>query len=366
MSKPTIAIVAGGTGGHFFPAKSLAIQLRERGYSILFMTDKRIEDPDLAKWKDVQQFVIFGAGIAKKSIFTKAKNSIELLKGITQSYKILQEHPVSVIIGFGGYPSIPPLLAARLLNKKKRPVILLHEGNAIIGKANAVLAHIATAIATSFPHVQGIPKKITVKATGLPVRPDITALFPSSYTEPKKEISLLIWGGSLGAKIFGEIVPHALANLPLELRKKLNVTQQVRQEDIKHVTRLYKKAEIQAMLAPFLTNISSLLKQAHLVIGRAGGSSVAELALAGRPAILVPYPHAANKEQDHNAQTLKKEGSAWVISQNDFSVLKLTELLTDLFNNPKKLSQAAASHKLVYPDASKSLADLVEYYINQK
>ncbi|MDI2112507.1 undecaprenyldiphospho-muramoylpentapeptide beta-N-acetylglucosaminyltransferase [Commensalibacter nepenthis] len=363
MNKPKIAIVAGGTGGHFFPAKALAMQLKERNYPVVFMTDKRIEDPQLAEWNDIQQFVIDGGGIAKKSITQKISNGFELLKGVAQSRKILKNNPVAAIIGFGGYPSIPPLVAARLFPKKKRPQIILHEGNAIIGKANAMLSHFATIIATSYPKVAGIPKHIPVKITGLPVRPDITSLYPASYQAPTDTISLLIWGGSLGAKIFGEIVPYALANLPIEIKQKLRITQQVRKEDLSHVTQIYEKANIQATLAPFLTNVSSVLKQAHLVIGRAGGSSVSELSLSGKPAILVPYPFAANQEQHYNAKALEQEGSAWIIDQKDFSVTALTALLSDLLNNPDKLRQAAQSHHLVYPNAAKELADLIESYI---
>lgn len=360
MNKPKIAIVAGGTGGHFFPAKALAMQLRERNYPIVFMTDKRIEDPQLAEWDDIQQFVIDGGGIAKKSIRQKIHNGLELLKGISQAHKILKKNPVSVIIGFGGYPSIPPLAAARLLPKKNRPKIILHEGNAIIGKANAMLSYFADTIATSFPEVAGIPKSIPVKTTGLPVRPDITTLYPLPYQAPTDTINLVIWGGSLGAKIFGEIVPYALENLPSEIRKKLRIIQQVRKEDLDHVAQIYERAQIPASLAPFLKDVASLLKQAHLVIGRAGGSSVSELALAGKPAILVPYPFAANKEQDYNAKALAQEGSAWVIDQKEFSVTSLNILLTELLNHPEKLSKAAQSHKLIYPDAAKKLADLIE------
>lgn len=360
MNKPKIGIVAGGTGGHFFPAKALAMQLRERNYPILFMTDKRIEDPQLAEWDDIQQFVIDGGGIAKKSIGQKIHNGLELLKGISQARKILQKNPVSVIIGFGGYPSIPPLAAARLLPKKKRPKIILHEGNAIIGKANAMLSYFADTIATSFPEVTGISKKIPVKTTGLPVRPDITALYPSVYQAPTDTINLVIWGGSLGAKILGEIVPYALENLPVEIKQKLRITQQVRKEDLDHVKQIYKRAQIQATLAPFLKDVASILKQAHLVVGRAGGSSVSELSLAGKPAILIPYPFAANKEQDYNAKALEQEGSAWVIDQSEFSVTGLNALLTDLLNHSEKLTKAAQSHKLIYPNAAKELADLIE------
>ncbi|MDI2090761.1 undecaprenyldiphospho-muramoylpentapeptide beta-N-acetylglucosaminyltransferase [Commensalibacter oyaizuii] len=364
MTKPKIAIVAGGTGGHFFPAKALAMQLRDRHYPILFMTDKRVEDPQLAEWHDVQQFIVDGAGIAKKSFTQKIFNSFELIKGIAQAHTILRKNPVAAIIGFGGYPSIPPLVAARLISKSKRPKILLHEGNAVIGKANAMLARFATTIATSFPEVIGVPNNIPTQITGLPVRPDITTLYPSSYTTPENEISLLIWGGSLGAAIFSEVVPQTLSNLPAEIKQRLRITQQVRKEDIERVEQFYKQANIQATLAPFLTNVADLLKKAHLVIGRAGGSSVSELALAGRPAILVPYPYAANKEQDYNALALAKEGAAWVIKQSDLSISTLTSLLSDLLTNPDRLAHAAASHKLAYPNAAKDLADLIESYIH--
>lgn len=364
MNKPKIAIVAGGTGGHFFPAKALAIQLRKRHYPILFMTDKRIEDQELATWHDVQQFVIDSAGLNKKSIFTKIYNSFELLKGIQQAKTILKENPVAAIIGFGGYPSIPPLCAARLLSKKQRPTILLHEGNAIIGKANALLSHFANNMATSFPNTKNISNSIQTELTGLPIRPDITSLYPLIYQIPEETIRLLIWGGSLGAKIFGEIVPHSLSQLPLSIRKKLHITQQVRQEDIDQVRNFYQKNEIYAELYPFLTDVASLLQQAHLVIGRSGGSSIAELSLTNRPAILVPYPYAANQEQLYNAKRLQQEGAAWLMEQTEFTVSNLTPLLKELFEQPEKLKQAALSHKIVYPNAAQNLADLVEKSIS--
>lgn len=360
MNKSKIAIVAGGTGGHFFPAKALAIQLRERNYPILFMTDKRIEDPQLAEWDNIQQFVIDGGGITKKSIEQKVHNGLELLKGISQAHKIFKKNSVAVIIGFGGYPSIPPLTAARLLPKKKRPKIILHEGNAIIGKANAMLSYFADTIATSFPEVKGVSKNIPIKTTGLPVRPDITALYPSTYQAPTDTINLVIWGGSLGAKILGEVVPYALEKLPSEIKQKLCITQQVRKEDLEHVAKIYARAQIQATLAPFIKDVAALLQQAHLIIGRAGGSSISELSLAGKPAILIPYPFAANKEQDYNAKALEQEGSAWVIDQKEFTVTSLNTLLADLLNHPEKLTKAAQSHKLVYPNAAKELADLIE------
>lgn len=360
MNKPAIAIAAGGTGGHFFPAKSLALQLTRRDYPVFFMTDKRIEDRELASWHDIRQFVIDSAGINKKTIMKKIGNTFSLMKGIIEARKILVQNHVSAIVGFGGYPSIPPLFATRLLSKKNRPIIILHEGNAIIGKANAFLAPFATKIATSFPVTKGLSNSDKIVVTGLPVRPDITSLYPSVYEPPKETIHLLIWGGSLGARIFGEIVPYALGNLSLSLRKKLRITQQLRQEDIETITRYYQKNEIKAELSPFLTNIGDLLQKAHLVIGRSGGSSTAELALTNRPAILVPYPHAANKEQYYNAQILEKEGAAWLINQPDFTVANLTQLINDLFSHPEKLQKAALSHKTAYPNAAKNLADLIE------
>ncbi|CAK7192082.1 UDP-N-acetylglucosamine--N-acetylmuramyl-(pentapeptide) pyrophosphoryl-undecaprenol N-acetylglucosamine transferase [Commensalibacter sp. Nvir] len=364
MIKPKIAIVAGGTGGHFFPAKALAMQLKERHYPLLFITDKRIEDSHLAEWDNVQQFVVDSAGLAKKSLTHKVHNSFELIKGIFQSRKILNENPVSVIIGFGGYPSIPPLFAAKLFQKKKRPIIILHEGNAIIGKANKLLIPIANAIATSFPKVKNLPKeKITVKETGLPVRFEIENLYGSPYRLPTDKINLLVWGGSLGAKIFNDIVPHALTKLPNFIKQKLSIVQQVRSEDIETVSNFYDRAQIQAQVLPFIDDVAYQLKRTHLIIGRAGGSSIAELSLIKRPAILIPYPFAANDEQYYNAMALQNMGAAWVIKQSQFTVSALTGLLDDLLEHPFKLHQAANSNCLHYPKAAKKLADLIESYI---
>lgn len=363
MKKSSIVIAAGGTGGHFFPAKALAMQLRSRGYPIIFVTDKRINDTDLAQWDDVQQFVVEGGGISGKNILKRMQNILKIFQGVGQSYTFLKKETVSVMVGFGGYPSFAPLLASRAFSKKRRPALILHEGNACLGLANRILSKFASAIATSFPHVTGLDNDNRVVVTGLPVRPDITALYSSSYSPSKDFFNILVWGGSLGAKVFGELIPQALADLPIELRKKIRLTQQVRKEDIDRVSEYYKEIGIVAELAPFFKNVATLLNQAHLVIGRSGGSSIAELSLAKKPAILIPYPYAANNEQSLNAKAFAENGAGWVFEQSELTPAILTAQLTDLFTHPEKLVQAAASHHLAFPNAASDLADLVEKYV---
>ena len=350
-----VVIAAGGTGGHFFPAEALAGQLASRGHELVLMTDRRGGRRDHGVFAGAPQHVIAGAGIAGRGAVAKLRGLSGIAHGVVQARRLFASLKADAAVGFGGYPSVAPLLAARLMGRG-RPAILLHEGNAVLGQANAQLARFADGVATSFEATARLaPGRGTL--TGMPVRDEIAARAASPYPDARGTINLLVWGGSLGARIFSDIVPAALAPLAVRVR----VVQQARAEDVDRVRAAYAAAGIDAEVAPFLDRVAERLAAAHLVIGRAGGSSVAELACIGRPSILVPLPIAASDEQTANARALVAAGAAWMMPQPDFTEGALKALLAELFSAPDRLAAAAtAAAVLGRHDAATRLADLVE------
>ncbi|WP_428375637.1 UDP-N-acetylglucosamine--N-acetylmuramyl-(pentapeptide) pyrophosphoryl-undecaprenol N-acetylglucosamine transferase [Lichenicoccus sp.] len=355
-----IVIAAGGTGGHFFPAEALGAELLARGHRLVLMTDRRGGQREAGVFTRGAQHVLPGAGIAGRGLGGRVRSLAAIGAGVLEARGILRRLNPAAVVGFGGYPSVPPLLAARLLGAR-RPAIVLHEGNAVLGMANAQLARFADTVATSFANTARLPMGAEVTLTGMPVRPDIAALAGQPYEPAGETINLLIWGGSLGARVFADIMPDVLGNFEPGLRARLRVTQQARAEDVDRVRGAYGQAKIPAEVAPFLRDIPSLLAAAHLVIGRAGGSSVAEITVAGRPALLVPLPIAAGDEQTANATALVAAGGGWLVAQPHFNAAGLSTLLPTLLTDPLALpSAAAASARLGRPDAARRLADLVE------
>lgn len=364
--KKTLIIAAGGTGGHFFPAEATAYYLEKMGYHLVLMTDNRNHHKEKGIFSHYPHYILPGSGIAGKGILQKIKGMFSLLWGSLKARRLIKKIKPVAIIGFGGYPSIPPLFGARLIARKKRPFLILHEGNAILGKANAFIAPHAQIIATSYEHVEKIPPHIATKYVGMPVRHHIEALSNAEYPpleikeNSNQEISLLIWGGSLGASIFGEIIPPALANLPISLRRRLHVTQQIQQKDMVRIHSTYAEAGIKATLATFIHNVPEHLKRAHLIIGRSGGSSIAELTLSGRPSLLVPLPIAASDEQGWNAKRLEEKGAAWMIRQENFTSEMLTQKLIEVFTTAHLLENAAkASKSMQQLNAAQSFASLI-------
>lgn len=363
--KSPIVIAAGGTGGHFFPAEALATELAARGHDLVLMTDKRAGLRTNGIFRDKPQYVLDGTGVAGKGIGAKLRGVASLLRGAWEARAMHRKIAPVAVIGFGGYPSVPPILGSRFLPASKRPLVILHEGNAVLGQANAMLARFASAIATSFPTVARLPLGLRNALTGMPVRPEIEALLGTGYTPPAESINLLIWGGSLGARFFSTTMPETLALLPAGFRARLRVTQQVHEKDIPATRAAYEKAGIDCTLSPFFGNVAALLESAHLVIGRAGGSSVAELTIAGRPSILVPLPIAASDEQGANAAQLVDAGGAWMFRQKDISAESLSAFLGTLLNDPERLARAAeAARNFARPQSARLLADLVEARIS--
>jgi UDP-N-acetylglucosamine--N-acetylmuramyl-(pentapeptide) pyrophosphoryl-undecaprenol N-acetylglucosamine transferase len=354
-----IVIAAGGTGGHFFPAEALAAELLKRGHRVALLTDTRSGALASEVFAACERFVLRGAGIAGRGPARAASAVLALAAGTVQARGVLARLGAAALVGFGGYPSVAPVLSTRLL--ARRPRVLLHEQNAVLGRANRMLSRFADTIALSFPATAAVPEGARTEIVGNPVRPGIIAVAGAPYAAPADEIRLLVLGGSLGARVFSDVVPAALAALPEALRTRLQVTQQCRPEDVARVRAAYAEAGISATLAPFFAEIPALLVAAHLVIGRAGASTVAELAAVGRPAILVPLPIAIDDHQSANARALADAGGAWLMPQPTFSPAALTEQLQRLLAEPALLSAAAAhAATLGRADAAARLADLVE------
>ena len=354
-----IVIAAGGTGGHFFPAEALASELLARGRSVALMTDARSAGLHSAVFAGHDHYVISGAGIAGRGVVRGVRAVFALAAGTAQARAILTRLGAAAVVGFGGYPCVAPVLATRLM--RRRPGVILHEQNAVLGRANRFLARHADALALGFADTIRVPETAATVATGNPVRPAITALADAAYVPPGDTIHLLVLGGSLGARVFSDVVPPALAALPEHLRARLVVVQQCRAEDLDRVRAAYAQAGIAAELAAFFPDVADRLARAHLVIARAGASTVAELAVAGRPSILVPLPGAIDDHQSANARALSDARGASVMAQRDFSPSALTERLASLLGAPDMLAHAAhAARRLARPDAAARLADLVE------
>lgn len=351
--KKRIVLSAGGTGGHVFPALALAKELRAQGMEAILFTDHRgyqFRDSSLTTLK--LPAVPFRGGILQK-----AKSLLGLMKAISQAFFYLRKMKPDAVIGFGGYASLSTLLAASLL----RLNTTIHQSDAYFGRTNRVLSPLVTRIATSFPYVENIPsfcrKKVTL--TGLPIRPEMKA---APYTVPTSDrpFNLLVTGGSQGARIFGDILPEAVALLKPDLQENLYITQQCRSEHLKETIERYKKTYAHVELSPFLENMGKHYKQAHLVISRAGASSVIEAAFVGRPALFVPYPHAMDDHQFYNAQQAVTAGGGWIIRESEFTPQAVADFLTDVIIFPWKLRDAAVNiHTIAIPDAPARLAKLL-------
>jgi UDP-N-acetylglucosamine--N-acetylmuramyl-(pentapeptide) pyrophosphoryl-undecaprenol N-acetylglucosamine transferase len=318
-------LAAGGTGGHLFAAEALAEGLVGYGRQVHLLTDSRT-DAFAAHVPGVEIHNVragrFGGGPVRA-----VHGLAEMAAGTLQARRLLRRLTPAAVVGFGGYPSVPTMLAAASLGLPT----LIHEQNAVLGRANQLLAPRVGRISTGFPESAGLRPADRVRAvhTGNPVRPAILALGDVDYTPPKPggPIELLILGGSQGAHVLGEILPAALAALPSRLRARLRVSQQARPEDLAAAVAAYGKAGIAAEVESFFTDVPQRLARAHLAVSRAGASTVAELAAIGRPALLVPYPHATDDHQTANARIFAAAGGGRVIAQAD---LRVDELAADL------------------------------------
>ncbi|MCW8861871.1 MAG: undecaprenyldiphospho-muramoylpentapeptide beta-N-acetylglucosaminyltransferase [Rhodospirillales bacterium] len=358
-TKPLVVLATGGTGGHVFPAEALAAELANRGCRLALVTDRR-GGAYGGRLGAIETHRIRAAGIAGRGLLARLFSVVELGLGTIQARGILGRLRPAVVVGFGGYASVPTMLAATLAHMHTA----IHEQNAVLGRANRLLAGRVDRIATSFGAVRNIPAGAGSKTvrTGMPVRPAIAAVRGRPYPALDEEspISLLILGGSQGASVFSAVVPQAIALLPAAIQARLSVVQQCRPEDIDAARAAYAKLPVRAELATFFDDVPERLVSAHLLITRAGASTVAELTAVGRPAILVPYPFAADDHQTYNAHAVDEAGGGWLMPQGDFTAEKLAARLENLFSMPQILRNAATGAQAAgRPDAAERLADEV-------
>jgi UDP-N-acetylglucosamine--N-acetylmuramyl-(pentapeptide) pyrophosphoryl-undecaprenol N-acetylglucosamine transferase len=363
MARPII-LAAGGTAGHFFPAEALAGELIARGHRVVLFTDARTGVPQAGVFAGRECFVIPGAGLAGRGPWRGMAAIARLVGGVLAARRLFLRLRPAALVAFGGYPAVAPVLAARFL--RPRPPVLLHEQNAVLGRANRFLVRRATALAVSFPATQRLPPGVTPTFTGNPVRPAVAALAGAPYAPAgaTDEIRLLVLGGSLGARVMSDVVPGALALLPDPLRARLRLAQQCRAEDLVRVRDAYRRSGIAAELAPFIADLPARLADAHLVIARAGASTVAELAALGRPAILVPLPSAIDDHQTANARALEAAGGALLMAEAGLSVDSLAAALAALLGDPARLRvMATGAGALGRVGAAALLADLTEHHL---
>lgn len=353
---PKIALLsAGGTGGHLFPAEALGCELISRGWQVHLATDTRASH-FLSGFEGIEVHEIRSATPSVSSPIKAIKAVASLGLGTLSALQLIRRIKPSVFVGFGGYPTAPPGVAAAIL---KVPVVL-HEANATPGRANRFLARFATAGARSLPGPAFAPKAKDVE-TGNPVRDAVlNAKSPFIAPGPNDPIKLLVFGGSQGAQVFSTLLPAALSLLDDKVRGRIALTLQVRDEDRSACEAECAKLNIAADMAPFFADLPTRIADAHLVIARAGASTVSELAVLGRPSLLVPYPHALDHDQAANAAVLSAAGGAEVIVQKQLTPEELAKRLTEFANNPERLDvMAAAAAAMGRPDATERLADLV-------
>jgi UDP-N-acetylglucosamine--N-acetylmuramyl-(pentapeptide) pyrophosphoryl-undecaprenol N-acetylglucosamine transferase len=356
----TFVLMAGGTGGHLFPALALAQELRRRGHIIHLMTDQRMTGlGDQFPAREVH--VIPSATPSGSSPVQFVAAGLKISWGTMVAWNALRKIGPDAVVGFGGYPTFPPFFASGLFSRVPG---ILHEQNAVMGRANRALAGRAKVLALSFAKTVHADKfKVEKVLTGNPVRDRvrIAANVPYPALETDGPIYLLVFGGSQGARAFADLVPPAIAELPDELRHRLRVTQQCRGEDLDRVAEAYRQAKVNVELSAFFNDLPERMAQSHLVVARSGASTIAELCVIGRPALLIPLPGAIDGDQSNNARFVDDAGGGWMAEQATLSPSSLGTRLASLMADPATLAGAAAAAKsLGQPHAVEKLADVAE------
>ncbi|PWC96155.1 undecaprenyldiphospho-muramoylpentapeptide beta-N-acetylglucosaminyltransferase [Azospirillum sp. TSO5] len=354
-----IVLAAGGTGGHMFPAEALARELLSRGRAVTLVTDKRGH----AFGENLPEVPVHRIRAASPGagIVGKLKAALQMGLGLLEARALMRRLDPAAVVGFGGYPSVPTVYAAI---QSKLPA-LLHEQNAVLGRANRMLIAGASRIAVAFSDIEklGEAQRAKIVRTGNPVRPAVAARRLSPYEAPGAAgpIRLLVMGGSQGARVFSEVIPAALALLPEEMRARIHLAQQCRPEDLEATRDALEPLGLARLeLQTFFRDVPERLAACHLAVTRAGASTIAELTCVGRPAILVPYPHATDDHQTANARHLAEAGAAWLVPQPSFTAQALAERLSSLLADPQALAASArAAHGWGTADAATALADAV-------
>jgi UDP-N-acetylglucosamine--N-acetylmuramyl-(pentapeptide) pyrophosphoryl-undecaprenol N-acetylglucosamine transferase len=356
---PLILLAAGGTGGHLFPAEALGVELMKRGLRVRLATDSRALRYSGLFTRDMIE-VVPSETVRSRNPLSLALTFVTLARGFAVALSLMRRLKPAAVVGFGGYPTLPPLLAARVLGIPG----IIHDANAVLGRANRFLSGRVDAIATSLPGVLDRDPQLSSKTTavGTPMRPAILAAAAVEYVapDPAGPFRLLVIGGSQGARVMADIVPGAIERLEPSLWNRLVLTQQVREEDMARVRAVYDRLKISAELAPFFADLPAKLASHHLVVSRSGAGTVAELAAIGRPSILVPLPGSIDQDQFANAGVLAQAGGALRIPQAEFASDRLASEISALAAEPAKLTEMARAARTVGRlDAAQRMADLV-------
>lgn len=354
-----VLLAAGGTGGHVFPSQALAEVLQQRGYRLAHVTDRRGGEYGDGG-NGTAHYRIRAGRVTTGGAAARLFGAAELILGFAQSIRLLRRLRPRVVVGFGGYASVPVVMAAALLSV---PVVV-HEQNAVMGRANRLLAPRAGIIATSFAEVSGVRQRdrARTRLTGNPVRPAVAELADQPFTAPTPggPVRVLVLGGSQGASVFAKVVPDAVARTSAALQSRIQLSLQCRAADLEGARKACARLGVTGELASFFDDVPKRLAQAHLVICRAGASTTAELTAAGRPAILVPYPSAMDDHQSANARAVAEAGGAEVIAEPDFTPVRLAQRLDRLLGDPGRLGDMARlSRETGQPKAAFLLADAV-------
>lgn len=354
-----VFLAAGGTGGHIFPAYSLGVMLLKKGYRASLLTDTRgLRYRPMFEAAGLGVHPISAASPGVGNVIHRAIGGLKLARGTVQAWHLMARQRPIAVAGFGGYAAFPPMIAALI----RRLPTLIHEQNAYLGRVNRVLAPKVDRVLTSFEKTRAIPEGIAPLCPGMPVRADIAALAEQPYPAPQAggPFRVLVLGGSQGAALFSRLIPDALALLEGDLRARLDLTLQCREEDIPAARAILEQAGITATIAPFFDDVPARLATTHLVVSRAGASTVAELIAAGRPSVLIPFAAAADDHQTCNAQALADAGGAWLMPEPVLTARALADRIASLMARPDLCTLAArATRSLIRPDAAAAMADML-------
>jgi UDP-N-acetylglucosamine--N-acetylmuramyl-(pentapeptide) pyrophosphoryl-undecaprenol N-acetylglucosamine transferase len=358
----TIVLAAGGTGGHIFPAEAVATALSLKGHKVIFVTDKAGRKFD--RLPSSVQVMALPMCRRKSSFVGMSKFGWGVLKSLYHAYRGFKIIKPSIVVGFGGYPAFPPVAIAQAL---KIPTII-HEQNAVLGQVNRILSKLAKHLAVSFDNTLRIETSAPVTVTGTPVRDAFYTFRATGYAlfGDEDKINLLVTGGSQGAKVFSTVIPKAIAKLPEEIRKRLSIIHQCPKSDVEELGALYKNSGADAEVVDFIENMSEQISKAHLVIARSGASTLAELAIVGRPVILVPFPAAKDDHQWVNAQHIHHANAGWCTHQHEFTSEYLANQLETLIKDPNLLYDAATKMKsLGRTTSTEQIVNLIETQLNK-
>lgn len=350
-----VLLAAGGTGGHMFPAQALAENLKLEGWDVALMTDGRGRKHSGGIAADLI-IEVQAASISPRKPIQAIKGAFKLVKGVHQAKTFIRDWQPDIVVGFGGYPAFPAIRAAQSLGL---PTIL-HEQNAVLGRVNRVFAKKATHVVSGFETLLKVDPRAHVRCLGNPMRAQIANAVPTTYALPEEDLHLLIVGGSLGARILSQVLPKAVAELSADLRQRLTVVQQTTESELSKAREIYASVGVKAHCETFFSDIETHLAKAHYIVGRAGAGSVSEIALMGKPSLLIPLAIAMDDHQTANAQSLERHGAADILPESEFTPESVANILQDRLNDSSWLSSAAtAARSLGRPNAAHDLTQLV-------